>query len=55
MTFPDIKADARRVIDTISAGGIAIVPNDTGYGVVGASMEPLSALLSRIRITIFSP
>lgn len=44
MPRPDIPADARRVIDTIKAGGIAIVPNDTGYGIVAASMPPLQRI-----------
>ena len=37
----DIKGDARRVIDVNKAGGIAIVTNDTGYGLVAASKDPL--------------
>ena len=37
----DIAGDARRTIDIIKRGGIAIVPNDTGYACCGASMDPL--------------
>jgi tRNA A37 threonylcarbamoyladenosine synthetase subunit TsaC/SUA5/YrdC len=44
MPRPDIQGDARRVIDLIKIGGIAIVPNDTGYGIVGSSMEPLKKI-----------
>jgi tRNA A37 threonylcarbamoyladenosine synthetase subunit TsaC/SUA5/YrdC len=40
----DIKGDARRVIDIAKAGGIAIVPNDTGYALLGTSMEPLKKI-----------
>jgi len=37
----DIAGDARRTIDAIRNGGIAIVPNDTGYACCGSSMDPL--------------
>lgn len=41
MSRIDIAGDARRTIDVIKRGGIAIVPNDTGYACCGASMDPL--------------
>lgn len=40
----DIEGDARRVIDVIKAGGIALLPNDTGYALCGASMDPLTRI-----------
>ncbi len=40
----DIAGDARRVIDVVKAGGIALLPNDTGYAMCGASMDPLKKI-----------
>ena len=40
----DIAGDARRTIDFIKKGGIALVPNDTGYAMCGASMDPLKKI-----------
>ena len=40
----DIAGDARRTLDIIKAGGIAIVPNDTGYACCGSSMDPLQKI-----------
>lgn len=37
----DIKADAQRAFDVIKAGGIAIVPNDTGYALCSTTTAPL--------------
>lgn len=37
----DIKADAQRVFDIIKDGGIAIVPNDTGYALCSTTTAPL--------------
>jgi tRNA A37 threonylcarbamoyladenosine synthetase subunit TsaC/SUA5/YrdC len=31
----DLDGDARRAFDTLKAGGIAIVPNDIGYSILG--------------------
>ncbi|WP_076999840.1 Sua5/YciO/YrdC/YwlC family protein [Variovorax sp. KK3] len=45
----NIQADARRVIDTIKAGGIALVPNDTGYAFCGSSLEPLRTIFENKR------
>ncbi|MDO9435395.1 Sua5/YciO/YrdC/YwlC family protein [Hydrogenophaga sp.] len=42
-----IRTDARRVIDTVKAGGIALVPNDTGYAFCGSSLEPLRKIFER--------
>jgi tRNA A37 threonylcarbamoyladenosine synthetase subunit TsaC/SUA5/YrdC len=33
----DLEADARRAFDALKAGGIAIVPNDIGYSILGGS------------------
>ena len=44
MSRLDIAGDARRAIDVIKAGGIAILPNDTGYALCGASMDPLKKI-----------
>jgi tRNA A37 threonylcarbamoyladenosine synthetase subunit TsaC/SUA5/YrdC len=33
----DLAADARRAFDALKAGGIAIVPNDIGYSILGGS------------------
>ena len=33
----DIAGDARRIFDVLQDGGIAIWPNDTGYGLLGGS------------------
>ncbi|WP_077000568.1 Sua5/YciO/YrdC/YwlC family protein [Variovorax sp. KK3] len=35
----DIKGDARRIFDTLQGGGIAIIPNDAGYALMGGSYE----------------
>ena len=40
----DIPGDARRTIDIIKKGGIALVPNDTGYAMCGGSMDPLKKI-----------
>lgn len=39
-----IEADARRTLDVVRAGGIAIVPNDTGYACCGSSLDPLQRI-----------
>jgi tRNA A37 threonylcarbamoyladenosine synthetase subunit TsaC/SUA5/YrdC len=41
MSTLDIKGDARRAMDIIKQGGIAIFPNDVGYAMVGGSRAPL--------------
>ncbi|MBX3643833.1 MAG: Sua5/YciO/YrdC/YwlC family protein [Rubrivivax sp.] len=40
----DIEGDARRVIDIVKTGGIALLPNDTGYALCGTSMDPLKKI-----------
>ena len=40
----DIAGDARRTLDIIKQGGVAIVPNDTGYACCGGSMDPLQKI-----------
>lgn len=37
MIFFDFVADARRAFDSLKIGGIAIVPNDIGYSILGGS------------------
>lgn len=37
MAVLDIRADARRVFETLKDGGIAIFPNDVGYALMGGS------------------
>lgn len=40
----DIAGDARRTIDVVKRGGIALVPQHTGYAMCGAQMEPLQKI-----------
>lgn len=40
----DIAGDARRIIDVVKGGGIALVPQHTGYAMCGASMDPLKRI-----------
>lgn len=35
----DIEADARRALETLQAGGIAILPHSCGYGIFGGTAE----------------
>lgn len=44
MTRLDIKGDAERAFAIIRDGGIAIVPNDTGYGVLASSLAALQKI-----------
>jgi tRNA A37 threonylcarbamoyladenosine synthetase subunit TsaC/SUA5/YrdC len=44
MSRLDIAGEARRTIDIVRNGGIAIVPNDTGYACCGSSMDPLQKI-----------
>lgn len=41
---PDVKADARRALDVALGGGVAIMPSDLGYGILGASTDALSRI-----------
>lgn len=40
----DIVGDARRAMNAIKSGGIALVPNDTGYALTGSTLEPLQKI-----------
>lgn len=40
----DIEADAQRAFDALVSGGIAIVPNDVGYSILGGSLESLEKI-----------
>lgn len=42
MTFYDYEADARRAYDVVAGGGVAIIPCDIGYAIVGASPEAIA-------------
>jgi tRNA A37 threonylcarbamoyladenosine synthetase subunit TsaC/SUA5/YrdC len=44
MGLPDIKGDARRAMDVLKAGGIAILPMDVGYSLIGGSDESLKRI-----------
>lgn len=37
MAVLDVRADARRVLDALKDGGIAIIPSDTGYGIAAST------------------
>ncbi|MGQ0664521.1 MAG: Sua5/YciO/YrdC/YwlC family protein [Pseudomonadota bacterium] len=39
-----IEADARRAFDVLKAGGIAILPNDVGYSIIGGSTAALKTI-----------
>ena len=41
MTLHDYEDDARRVYDTLVAGGIGIIPTDVGYVILGISGEAI--------------
>jgi len=45
----DIVGDARRAFDIIKNGGIAIWPNDVGYGMVGSSPAALQRIFETKR------
>lgn len=45
----DIAGDARRVMDVVKRGGIALVPQHTGYAMAGGSMEPLQKIFDTKR------
>jgi len=44
VTRLDIKGDASRAFAVIKNGGIAIAPNDTGYGVLASSLTALQKI-----------
>ena len=41
MTTLDIKGDAAKAFAIMKSGGIAIAPNDTGYGLLASSLPAL--------------
>jgi tRNA A37 threonylcarbamoyladenosine synthetase subunit TsaC/SUA5/YrdC len=42
----DIEGDARRAFDVLKAGGIAILPNDVGYSLIGGSTAALQRIFA---------
>ena len=44
MTVLDIAGDARKTLDTLKAGGIAIFPVDVGYTIAGGSQAALQRI-----------
>jgi hypothetical protein len=39
MSTLDIKGDARRHFEVLQSGGIAVIPNDAGYALMGGSAQ----------------
>ena len=46
MPIFDFEGDARRAFDALKAGGIAIVPNDIGYSILGGSHAALQRIFA---------
>lgn len=46
MTGHDIKGDAKRVLDVVADGGVAIVPLDVAYAILGNSEEAIRRLFA---------
>ena len=46
MALFDVAADARGAFDALKAGGIAIVPNDIGYSILGGSGAALRRIFA---------
>lgn len=44
MSVLNIEIDARRAFDTLKSGGIAILPNDVGYSLIGGSTKSLGRI-----------
>ena len=44
MTTLQIEQDARKAFDVLKAGGIAILPNDVGYSLIGGSTAALNKI-----------
>lgn len=44
--MPDVVADATRVLDVIEGGGVAIVPLDVAYAILGHSEESIKRLFA---------
>ncbi|KAI3327022.1 DHBP synthase RibB-like alpha/beta domain-containing protein [Xylariaceae sp. AK1471] len=49
MGRPDVKTDARRVFDTLQAGGIAIIPADVGYAILASDAHALERVFQAKR------
>ena len=49
MARPDIAADALRAITAIEAGGIAIMPMDVGYSLIGTQAQALRTIFDTKR------
>lgn len=49
MAVLDLERDARRAFDMIKAGGIAVLPNDVGYSLIGARYEALKKIFDTKR------
>ncbi|KIW10570.1 hypothetical protein PV08_11534 [Exophiala spinifera] len=49
MGAPDIKADARRVVEVLKAGGIAIIPSAMGYALTSSTTASLEKMFSTKR------
>lgn len=49
MPTQTLRDEARQVIDVIKRGGIALVPNDTGYAFAGSTLEPLQKIFDSKR------
>lgn len=45
----DIKADARRIFEVLRKGGVAIIPNDAGYALMGGSKEAVQRIFEAKR------
>ena len=48
---PDVAADAKRAFDAICSGGIAILPMDVGYSLIGARDAALARIFDTKRRT----
>lgn len=44
MNTLDIKGDAQRIFEVLKQGGIAIIPNDAGYALMGGSAEAVQRI-----------
>lgn len=49
MTRLDIEADARRIFDVLQSGGVAIIPNDAGYALMGGSKQAVQRIFNAKR------
>jgi tRNA A37 threonylcarbamoyladenosine synthetase subunit TsaC/SUA5/YrdC len=49
MSTLDIKGDALRIFNVLNDGGIAIIPNDAGYALMGGSAEAVQKIFNAKR------